>query len=155
MLAITAHAAAHGGTPDAPLTLLLTVLIGWIATSLADRAAGIGGILLTLGAGQLVMHQVFTLVDDHHAGAVVSYDPIAIGCAHALATGLTALLLEHADRALLAVTSGLRRLFVVLWSRPTVSVPIGSIAVLPGAQSLYVETQLRRVRPRRGPPVRV
>ena len=40
-LAVSAHALADGGVPDAPLTLLLTVMIGWTATALAANASAI------------------------------------------------------------------------------------------------------------------
>lgn len=153
MLAISAHAAAHGGTPDAPLTILLTVLIGWVATALAERAPGALGILTTLGIGQLLMHLVLLLVDDHHGGAVVEFEPLQITCAHALATVLTALLLEHAERGLRTVAMGLRRLLPVLWSPPAVHRPAGSPRVITVAPGVFLEIQLRRVRPRRGPPL--
>ncbi len=151
-LASTAHAAADGGLPDASGTVVLTALIGWTATSLADKVRGPLGILAMLGAAQLLMHLVLTALNTH-PGAGNHVDPIAMTSAHVVATLLTAVLLAHAERGLLLATAALRRLLPVLWSPPVPSVPISTVVHPAAAGARAVDVLLRRVCARRGPPV--
>ncbi|WP_020669001.1 hypothetical protein [Amycolatopsis nigrescens] len=155
-LAVTAHAAAGGGVPDVSLTLLLTVLIGWVATSLAGRTRGLPGILAVLGAAQLIMHLVLTELMGHSGHSGLGVPPAGLmTLAHVLATAGTALLLAHAERMLLAVAAGLRLLLPVLWRHAPV--PHGPARALPGVPDaapghLEMSVLLRRVCARRGPP---
>lgn len=152
-LAIGAHAVAHGGMPDAAMTVAMTALIGWSATGLADRARSTASTLAALGVAQLLMHLVLTVVDDHHGVVAVPLDPVAMTGAHAVATVLTALLLAHAERGLLAFAASLRGLLQVRCPRLADDPPVGSVAVAPAARGLSIEVLLRRVRPPRGPPL--
>jgi hypothetical protein len=64
-LAVSAHVLADGGLPDAAMTVLLTVLIGWTATALAAKTRGPVPTVAVLGAGQLVMHVVLSTLATH------------------------------------------------------------------------------------------
>ncbi len=146
---------ADGGIPDSALTLLLTVLIGWIATALADRTRGPLGTLVTLGAGQLALHVVLTELVDHelHGGGIPGPFPgDVMFVAHALATVVTALLLARADALLVVVATGLRRLLPVRWhAMPVPPGPVRPPLALPTGRTL-TELLVRRVHGRRAPP---
>lgn len=149
-LAVSAHIAADGGLPDPALTAFLTVLIGWMATSLADRFTGVIGILGTLTVAQTLMHTVLTVLSEH-PGAAVAVDPVAMTLAHAGATVVTAVLLGHAERGLLLIAASLRRLLPVMFSpAPPPSGPIAPVAA--AVVNAHVEIVLRRLYARRGPP---
>jgi hypothetical protein len=146
-LAITAHALAGGGLPDTSLTLLLTALVGWIGAALTEKTEGPIGVLAVLGAAQLGMHLVLTVLMGHmgpvHADMYL---------AHAGATVLTAALLTHAESMLRAAAASLWLLLPVVW-RPA-PVPTGPAPVpVPSPQkTLHISVVLRRVHGRRGPP---
>lgn len=151
-LAIAAHGVAEGGLPDASVTVVVTVLIGWASTALADRVRGTRGILTLLGVGQLLMHLTLTVLDAH-PDAGVEVAPLTMLSTHVLAIVATAVLLDHAERGLRAVTGCLRRLLPVVFSPVTPAVAPAP-AVLPAATCGAVEVLLTRVHARRGPPAR-
>jgi hypothetical protein len=149
-LAVTAHAVADGGLPDPALTVLLTGLLGWIATALAGKARGPLATVAVLGAGQLIMHLVLTTLA-HHGAASSGWTMTAT---HAIATVLTALLLARADALLLAVLHVVRTVLPRLV--PTLPVPSAAATVLPARPAragVVLDVERRRVRGRRGPPV--
>lgn len=149
-LAISAHTAADGGLPDPALTAFLTVLIGWVATSLAGRFTGVIGILGTLAVAQTLMHTLLTVLSEH-PGAGVAIDPVAMTLAHAGATLVTAVLLSHAERGLLLVAASVRRLLPVVFSpAPPRSGPVAAVAA--AVVNAHVEIVLRKLYARRGPP---
>jgi hypothetical protein len=146
-LAITAHALAGGGAPDTALTLLVTVLVGWIGAGLAEKTRGPLGVLAVLGGAQVAMHLVMSGLMSH---GLPSWGMVL---AHAGATAATALLLTHAESVLLAAAASIRRLLPVV--HRCVPVPAGPAPVpisTTGGTSLISEL-VRRVHGRRGPPV--
>ncbi|WP_184784780.1 hypothetical protein [Amycolatopsis jiangsuensis] len=153
-LAVTAHAVADGGLPDTALTLLLTALLGWTATALAGRARGPLATIAVLGGGQLLMHLVLTTLSGHeHGSAPGRPDGWAMTATHAIATLVTALLLARADAMLLGVLHALRTILPAL-PRP-LPVPAAAGAPLPprpAEATTLLQTDLRRIRRRRGPP---
>lgn len=150
-LAIAAHGVAEGGVPDASVTVVVTVLIGWASTALADKVRGTLPILAMLGVGQLLMHVALTVLDAHpDAGAVVA--PPAMATAHAVAIMATAVLLDHAEHALRTVLTCLRRLLPIVFA-PLVPSGGPTPAVLTAPPGGAVEVLLTRVCTRRGPPV--
>jgi heme/copper-type cytochrome/quinol oxidase subunit 3 len=154
-LAITAHAVADGGPPNTALILLLTVLIGWVSTALAERTRGPGGILVVLGCAQLLMHLALSeLVVDHGAHAASGYDATAMTAAHVVATVLTALILARAESALLAAAASVRLLVPVRWRPPPVptAAPLPTVA-LPQGGTLVVAVLVPKVLGLRGPPI--
>ncbi|SFJ56705.1 hypothetical protein SAMN05421835_106271 [Amycolatopsis sacchari] len=146
-LAITAHALADGGLPDTALTLLLTALIGWIGSALAERTRGPLGVLAVLGTAQLAMHLVLTGLMDHGTATPGMY------LAHAVATALTAGLLSHAESMLRVGVARLWLLLPVVWHPAPVAA--GPVPVpVPAPDVPLVSVLLRRVHGRRGPPAR-
>jgi uncharacterized membrane protein YeaQ/YmgE (transglycosylase-associated protein family) len=153
-LAVSAHALANGGLPDAPLTLLLTALIGWTATALAAKTTGILGTVAALGAGQLVMHLVLSTLMVHstpHAGAAVSGS--AMAATHTCATIVTALLLARAEATLRAATNAMRLLLPkILRVLPVPATAAQPTLVLPADAERLENVLFGRVHGRRGPP---
>lgn len=135
--------------PHLLTTALLTVLIGWVSTALAEHTKGPGGVLLVLGGAQVLTH----LVLGHLSGHVVEGPAMAL--CHGIATVATAVVLARAEAMLavaVGVLSALRGLLVVWCPAPSgTAVPCG--VVLPAARGAHtVEVLLRRANPRRGPP---
>jgi uncharacterized membrane protein YeaQ/YmgE (transglycosylase-associated protein family) len=153
-LAVSAHALANGSVPDAPLTLLLTVLIGWTASALAAKTTGILATMAALGAGQLVMHLVLSTLMVHtapHTGGAVSGS--AMAATHTGATIVTALLLARAEAMLRAAANAMRLLLPKI-SR-TVPVPTATAQptlALPADAERLVNVLFGRVHGKRGPP---
>ncbi|MGH2604886.1 MAG: hypothetical protein ACRDJ9_36510, partial [Dehalococcoidia bacterium] len=152
--ACTAHAAAGGGMPDASLTVVLTAIVAWASASLADRARGTLGIMATLGAAQLLMHLVLSVLNQHHHHGVV-IDPAAMTLAHVLATVLTAVLVARAEDGLILVAASLRRrrLLPTRWSLPAPSTPRRTFVAAPKAGAGILDVLLSRVCAPRGPPL--
>ncbi|SEP53844.1 hypothetical protein SAMN04489732_13225 [Amycolatopsis saalfeldensis] len=154
-LAVTAHAVAGGGVPDPALTLLLTGLLGWTATAVAGKARGPVATVVVLGAGQLVMHLVLTVLAAHEMPPATGWSGgWAMTASHAVATVLTALLLARADRMLLAVLHVVRA-FLPLLTRalPVPAAAPAPIPPRPARAAAPLRLELRRVHGRRGPPV--
>lgn len=153
VLTLTAHAAADGEMPDPSLAVAIAGLLGWVFTALADRPRGPLGIVAALAAGQLVIHTALTLFDTHHdspGGQLVA--PLTMLAAHAVATVLLAALIGGAERGLLAVLAGLRRLLPVVAIAAPVPVGQPPRVLVPAVAGTYTEVLLRRVNARRGPP---
>ena len=154
-LAIAAHGMAGGGAPDTALAVLLTMLVAWAGTSVADRHTGPLAVLIALGTAQLAMHLVLNYVVPMHAGHhMAPVAPGAMWATHITATLLTALLLANADRALGVVASAIR-LLRDLVKPPTFAAVPGATYVRP-ASPQHVDhirrVLLRKVHSRRGPP---
>ncbi|MGC7093140.1 hypothetical protein ACPZ19_00600 [Amycolatopsis lurida] len=156
-LAITAHALADGQVPNPSLTLLLTALIGWISTALAERTGGLPGILTVLGPAQVVMHFVLTELGGHaeaHSGTGVINGTLPMTAAHALAVLGTAVLLARAESLLRVAVASLRLLLPVAWSpAPVRGGPVRPVTVHPELSAGAIPVFLRTVLGRRGPPV--
>jgi hypothetical protein len=145
-LAITAHVLADGRVPDTALTLLLTVLVGWIGAALAEKTKGPVGVLAVLGIAQVAMHLVLggLMADGLPSAGMVA--------AHGVATFSTGLVLTHAESMLLAAAAGLWLLLPVVWrSAPVPAAPAAVPVRTPSAVPL-LSVLLRRVHGRRGPP---
>jgi hypothetical protein len=152
-LAVSAHALSEGGLPDAPLTILLTVLIGWTAAALAGKTTGILGTAAVLGAGQLVMHLVLsTLMTQGGPHGAVQGGTMAT--THIGATIVTALFVSHAEAMLRAAGNAMRLLLpVILRALPVPVAAPGPTLILPAGAGHLVDVVFRRVHGRRGPPV--
>ncbi|AXB48876.1 hypothetical protein A4R43_28890 [Amycolatopsis albispora] len=156
-LAITAHALADGQFPNLSLTVLLTALIGWVSTALADRTTGLPGILTVLGPAQLVMHFVLTELGGHateHSGTGVISGTLPMTAAHTLAVLGTAVLLARAESLLRVVLASLRLLLPVSWTpAPVRGRAIRPVTVHPELSAGPVPVFLRTALGRRGPPL--
>ncbi|WP_253857637.1 hypothetical protein [Prauserella alba] len=150
-LSVTAHGAAGGGLPHPATTIVVSSLIGWVATATAHRARGVRGILLFLGSGQLAVHILLTTLSGHGGEAP------AMVAGHVLATVATACVLARAETVLTGVTTAVRAILpVTVWRwrpyrRPQRDVA-GTPLPLPDAATTVVDVLLRRVHGRRGPP---
>lgn len=142
-----------GELPDLSLTAILTVLVGWVATALADVARGPLGILVTLSAAQLVMHVLLSGLDEHPGSAAPVAGTAAMTAAHACAVAVTALLVTYAERALLAFAASLLRLIPISWTTPREPAPPVAPVRAAGSTGVYIQVVLRRVCARRGPPL--
>ncbi|SFA82723.1 hypothetical protein SAMN05216266_101679 [Amycolatopsis marina] len=146
---------ADGGLPNTALVLLLTVLIGWVSTALAEQTRGPVGILVVLGCAQLLTHLALSeLLVGHGAHVAPTYDGLAMTTAHVVATVLTALILARAEVALLAVAASVRLLLPILW-RPApipAAAPLPTIT-LPQGSTLVVSVLVPKVLGLRGPPL--
>lgn len=138
--------------PETSVTVVVTALLGWASTALADKIRGFGGTLAVLAVGQLLMHVVLTVLSTH-PGAGPHFTTEAMTLAHVAATVVTAALLFHADHGLRTVANSLRRLLPPLFSPPTPAAR-PTPAVVPVAPGGMPEVLLCRVRTRRGPPLR-
>lgn len=156
-LAVSAHALGDGGLPDASLTLVLMVLIGWTATALAAKTKGLTGILAVLGTGQILMHLVLTVLmthSEHQAAGPVVVHGMTMTAAHTGATLVTALLVTRVEALLRAVIGVMRMLLPIVWlPSPVPAAAPKPPLVLPAGASELAGVLIRRVNGRRGPPL--
>lgn len=141
--------------PDVGLTVLLTLLVGWIGTTLADRTSGPLPLLGVLGAAQLTLHLLLDQLIHTHEPALpaVGVNGAAMTGAHTVATVLTALVLARAEAALLAIAAALRLALPVLRRPvPVPRAPVLPVAARPERAADPFDVLLRRVCARRGPP---
>ncbi|TNC27475.1 hypothetical protein FG385_09670 [Amycolatopsis alkalitolerans] len=145
-LAITAHALADGGMPDTALTVVLTVLIGWIGAALAEKTSGLLGVLTVLGVAQVAMHLLLCVVMGHMA-----MPGPGMYLTHAVATACTAALFSHAESMMGIAVARLWLLLPIVWhAAPVAGAPILAPAA-PDIPALPVLLNLAHRR--RGPPV--
>jgi hypothetical protein len=153
LLTAVGHLAGGGAAPDLAVLAVLLPLLGWPVVAAADRCRGLVGTLAVLGSGQLLLHQLMTVLHDHHHAAPGALGDPAMLAGHAGATALLALALRHADRGLAAVGAALRRVVPRRPLPPPADRPL-PVLVLPGpAVPLRVRRALAVTHVRRGPPV--
>ena len=154
VLAVAAHMAGGGGSPDGALTLLLTLAVAAAGTTLADRRRGPLALLGAVAITQVVLHLLLDGLGGHHPGTVPAPSGVAMTVAHAAAVVVTAALLAGAESALFAVAGVLRRIVRALPPQPA-PVPAAELGAPPPATTplpVALQRLLRRVMPRRGPP---
>jgi hypothetical protein len=148
------HVLAGGAVPDLGVLVVLFPLLTGALVGMADRCRSIRATVMTLAGGQYVLHVLLQLLHPHahHAASAVP-DPTSMIAVHAVATGLVAVLLHHAERAVAVLGSALRR---VLPRRPFVPPSDGPLLPLRlhGPAPLTRRAALAAVPARRGPPVR-
>ncbi|SDF54613.1 hypothetical protein [Pseudonocardia oroxyli] len=149
LLSALGHLAGGGTLPDLGLLLVLLPLLALVVTSLAERIRGRFAVLGTLGAGQLVLHELLVLFGHDHAGPVDAPRMLAM---HAVATVLSGLLLAHVDALLAAVGHALRRVVPRRPGTPVVT-PRVRTWVTPEASSGHVRRAAVGALGLRGPPV--
>ncbi|OLR95608.1 hypothetical protein BJP25_00210 [Actinokineospora bangkokensis] len=155
-LAVAAHGTAGGGVPDTAVTAVMTALVGWAGTAVADRRGGVLATLAVLAVSQAGLHVLLTYIADDHPGqepSAVLPTPLMLGL-HALATLLAAVLLTRAGVAFTAIATAVLRwvgvLVVVLGAGSTAPRPLPVVEWDPDRTVLGV---LRRSLGRRGPPL--
>lgn len=149
-LAVTAHALAGGGLPNVALTILLSVVIGWTSTAVADKAHEESVVVTTLAVGQVLTHEILTLTAGHHGAGHV--ESATMTAAHAVATLITAALVTGAHRAFAAFAAALARLVPSIMPAPPIpDAERGRIAYQHSEHSA-IDVLLTRICARRGPP---
>jgi hypothetical protein len=154
LIALTAHlVASGGGSPHVGSALPVALLVGGVATRLADRCANPVPMTALLGAAQLAIHMLLTVsARDHHTAPDAPSDSGDMIAAHAVAVVVTALLLSHAD----ALLTRLRTAVLAFLPRVVaVPEPVGPPVVVFPRRPRAVHAHLVRlvhVSPRRGPP---
>jgi hypothetical protein len=146
---------AGGGTPDTALAVLLTMIVAWAGTSIADRRRGPGAVLVALGTAQLAMHLVLNYVVPSHIGHhAAPMGQAAMWATHAVATLLTGLMLAKADATLGVIGSAIRLLRDLLKppTFPAVASATYALPTSPRHTSHVLQVVLRRMNTRRGPP---
>lgn len=155
-IAVGAHTLADGGLPDPAMTLLLTVMIGWLGAAAASKTGGPVKTVAVLGAAQLVLHVGLSTLATHepHESASGVLGGVTMTATHVIATLVTALLVSRAESMLQAAIAAMRLLLPLIWRAvpvlDTVSVP--AVARSPKTGQLVSEL-FRRVLGRRGPPL--
>lgn len=147
-LTVSAHTLADGRLPQLPMTVLLTALVGWVSTAVAERTRGLRGILLVLGSAQLASHLMLSELSGHSGGG------FAMTAGHIVATLVTALVLTHAELVLARGIAAVRLLLPSVWlsdAAPAAAVAVATVRPAEGGHA--VEVLLRRVHRRRGPPL--
>jgi len=159
VLSVTAHTVADGALPPLSVALVIAGLTGWTSTALVDRTKGtrsgrLIGVLVTLAAAQLITHGLLTLLAHPQPTGGTPIDGWAMLAAHASATVIMAVLITGAERGLLAVLAGLRRILPVIVTFGPPRVRAVRCPAAPATPATYTEILLRRVHSRRGPPHR-
>ena len=153
-LTVAAHGAAGGTVADSSLTALLTTVLAWGGASLARRG-GLPTLVGVLAVTQAAQHVLLTEIAHVHQPAP-SVDGWLMFGAHAVATVLSAVLLTRAGGAVASVAAAVRWLVGRLQT-PSTARPPGRAgaapARIPARPGILLEVLLRRVSPRRGPPV--
>jgi hypothetical protein len=154
-IAVGAHTLADGGLPDPAMTLLLTVMIGWLGTASAAKTQGPVKVVAVLGAAQLVMHVGLSTLATHETHTATSgvMSGVTMTATHVAATLVTALLVAHAESMLQAVVAAMRLLLPLIRQALPVldTVAVTPVVHAPEAGPL-VSVLFRRVLGRRGPP---
>src|SRR5919112_640122 len=115
LLIAVGHVLGGGAVPDLAVLLVLFPLLTGAIVGLADRCRSTSATLATLAGGQYALHVLLGLLHPHEAATGPS--AVTMFALHAVATLVVAVLLRHADRAVLAAGSALRP---VLARRPFV-----------------------------------
>ncbi|WP_436493045.1 hypothetical protein [Actinokineospora sp. HUAS TT18] len=142
-LAIAAHGMAGGGVPDAAIVVVLTGLVAWVGTALANKARAKFALL---GVSQASLHILLTYVTPGHSTTSATAAMIAT---HLAATALTAVLLTRADAALdviAAAVAGIVR--ALLWTPEPPKATVEVHREYPSFRRFVFQTS----QPRRGPP---
>ncbi len=152
LLIAVGHVLGGGAVPGLGLLVVLFPLLTAAVVGVADRCRSTAATIATLGGGQYALHVLLALVHPHEA--VTGPGTATMVALHAVATVVVAVLLHHADHALVAVGAALRR---VLPRRSPLVVPDADAPRPPlraaAASQLPRRVALAAVPGRRGPPV--
>lgn len=152
-LAVTAHAVAGGGLPDAGITVLLTLGVAGLGVALADRRRRTTSILAVLAAAQLATHVLLSVGSPMGMSTDMSMDMSpAMLCAHVVAVLLSALLLAGADGAVFAFAAALAMLLPTVCALPPVPDAPVAIRLRAMPRDRAASILLCRAHARRGPP---
>ena len=160
LLIAVGHVLAGGSVPDLAVLVVLFPLLTGAVVGVADRCRSTSATIATLAGGQYALDRLLETTPEPVLLAVLHPHPpadaapsgLTMFALHAVATLVVTVLLGHADRAVAAVGSALRR---VLPRRPFVPPADGPLRSLRVAAVALVLRQLAlaAVPTRRGPPV--
>lgn len=155
LLTAVGHVAGGGALPDLAVLVVLLPLLAGVFVTLATWSRSGLGMIATLGAGQLTLHQLMALLQPaHHAmDPAVPTGPGMLAM-HVAGTLVTALALRHADHAMVALGAALRRVVPRRLHPPPATRPLPTRAAPGPAVSLRLARALAVAHIRRGPPVR-
>lgn len=128
--------------------MLVAVLVG-----LADRRRGVGFLLLTLGAGQVVLHYLLVVLAPHGHERGAGLPALEMVAMHVVATVVMAAMVWWADAALLALVAALRRVRLRRPSSLPACAPLPTRAVSDTDEVARVAAGVVGSLVRRGPPV--
>jgi hypothetical protein len=137
------------------MTMLLTVMIGWLGAAAASKTGGPVRTAAVLGAAQLVMHVGLTTLATHEPHEAVSgvMGGVTMTATHVVATLATALLVSNAESMLQAVVAAMRLLLPLIWRAvPVLDTVCATEIVRSPETGQLVSVLFRRVLGRRGPP---
>jgi hypothetical protein len=151
LLIAVGHVLAGGSVPDLAVLVVLFPLLTGAVVGVADRCRSTSATIATLAGGQYALHVLLAVLHPHPP-VDAAPSGLTMFALHAVATLVVTVLLGHADRAVAAVGSALRR---VLPRRPFVPPADGPLRPLRVAAVALVPRQLAlaAVPTRRGPPV--
>lgn len=154
LLTAMGHVAGGGSIPDIAVLVMLFPLLAGVPAIWAQRCASATGTVATLAAGQFCLHHLLVLLHpSHHEIGPTTLGGTGMLALHVATTLVMAVLVRHADRALVALTAALRRVVPRRLAVAAVDVPLRALPV-PGPA-----VPARRARAfaastlRRGPPV--
>lgn len=150
-LAVAAHGAGGGASPDATGVLLLLCLSAVLLTaarSVPGLNTGAPGLVVLLGAGQLAAHLMLSVSSHHHAGMNMGSSMLGT---HVAAVGVCALLVALAERIGPRCAAALDRVLPLLRSPAPIfsRLPMFPVCVeIPTQTSAVLSASIGR----RGPP---
>ncbi|WP_344425303.1 hypothetical protein [Pseudonocardia ailaonensis] len=150
LLTALGHVVGGGTLPDLGLLLVLFPLLAVALTTAAERARGPVGMLLVLGAGQLVMHELLLFLGHDHAAQGTGPGMVA---AHGVATLVSGLFLRDADRMISALAGALRRILPRRAVPMPARRPLHTFVAAPAGVALLVARSATAAVVRRGPPL--
>ena len=149
LLIAVGHVLGGGAVPDLAVLVVLFPLLTGAVVGLADRCRTTAATAAVLAGGQYALHVLLGVLHPH--GSVAGPSAVTMFALHATVTVVVALLLRHADRALVAAGSAVRRMlrrpFVPPADAPLPPLRVAVARQLPRRRALAV------VPARRGPPV--
>lgn len=150
LLTAIGHLAGGGTVPDLAMLVVLLPLLTAVLLSVAQRCRSLPGTIAILGAGQLALHELLTLLhpaDAHNAPAV------AMVAAHTAVTLVIAVALRHADAAVSAVLAALARLVPRRLAPLPARRPLRVFVQAPAELAARIAALMARTHAHRGPPV--
>lgn len=154
LLTAAGHVAGGGSLPDLAMLVVLLPLLAGVFVSLAQRRRSLAATIVTLGLGQLALHELMTLLHPAHAATngTVPSDAAMLG-AHAAVTLVIAVAVRHADTAWDAVLAAIRRLVPRRLRPLPASRPLRPLVAADHGVLAAIARELAVAHVRRGPPV--
>jgi hypothetical protein len=151
LLTAVGHVVGGGSLEQLSPLAVLVPMLATVLIALAERCRGVVAVLAALGAGQVALHYLLTLLSAHGHGAGLPAGPMLAG--HAAATLVLTLVVCSADAAVDGLLSALRRILPRRLRVPAVDVALPTLAVPAADVPLLASVGLVAAHARRGPPI--